>query len=124
MQSVFKSILANPCYDDQIRQIGEVERLKIELARSGVQAPIETLKRGMVLAEREEPTRDGQPKQYLKGNEFLLINPFKKSKKKKKDKKEAKRSKSVPKKEKGSKGAKSPKGKKAKKRVNSADSMM
>ena len=65
----------------------------------------------MVLAEREEPPRDGEPKKYLRGDEFLMVNPFRK-KKKKKDKKEApKRSKSISKKDK--KSSKSPKKKRA-----------
>jgi len=60
----------------------------------------------MVLAEREEPPRDGEPKKYLRGDEFLMVNPFRK-KKKKKDKKEApKRSKSTSKKDKKSKSPK------------------
>ena len=52
------------------------------MARKGVQVPIETLKRGMVLPEREEPANDG-PKKYLKGDEFLLENKNKKNKKSK-----------------------------------------
>ena len=42
-------MLANPSYDDQISQINEVEKLKVELARKGVPIPIEVLKAGMVL---------------------------------------------------------------------------
>ena len=82
MQSTFNSVLANPSYDNQIQQIDEVEKLKIELARKGIQAPIETLKRGMVLAEREQPANEG-PKKYLRGDEYLMVNPNKKSKKNK-----------------------------------------
>ena len=36
MQSTFNSVLANPSYDNQVQQIEEVEKLKIELARKGV----------------------------------------------------------------------------------------
>ena len=36
MQTVFNSVLANPNYDNQVQQIDEVEKLKIELARKGV----------------------------------------------------------------------------------------
>ena len=47
--------MANPAYDDQVEQIHEVEKLKVELARKGVQATVETLKRGMVLPDRDNP---------------------------------------------------------------------
>ena len=55
IQDEFKSVLANPAYDDQVEQIHEVEKLKVELARKGVQATVETLKRGMVLPDRDNP---------------------------------------------------------------------
>lgn len=79
-------MLANPSYDEQIDQINELEKLKLELSRKGVPVGVETLKRGMVLSEREEPPNGG-PKKYLRGDEFLMKNPNKKVKKKKDDKK-------------------------------------
>ena len=88
-----------------MQQIDEVEKLKIELARKGVQAPIETLKRGMVLPEREEPVYDG-PKKYLKGNEYLMKNPFPK---KSKGSKSLKRAGSIKKAKKRGSSPKSPK---------------
>eukprot|EP00353_Schmidingerella_taraikaensis_P017067 CAMPEP_0185623862 /NCGR_PEP_ID=MMETSP0436-20130131/60180_1 /TAXON_ID=626734 ORGANISM="Favella taraikaensis, Strain Fe Narragansett Bay" /NCGR_SAMPLE_ID=MMETSP0436 /ASSEMBLY_ACC=CAM_ASM_000390 /LENGTH=37 /DNA_ID= /DNA_START= /DNA_END= /DNA_ORIENTATION= len=36
----------------------------------------------MVLADREEPPMEGV-KRYLRGDEFLMVNPYKKKKKKK-----------------------------------------
>ena len=50
------------------------------MARKGVTINMETLKNGMVLLEREEPPISGV-KKYLRGNEFLMVNPFKKVKK-------------------------------------------
>ena len=78
--------MANPAYDAQIDQIDEVSRLKVELARDGVMIDVDTLKRGMVLPEREDPPNEG-PKRYLRGDEYLLKNPFKKKKKNKDSKK-------------------------------------
>ena len=114
IQSTFNSVLANPSYDDQVQQIDEVQKLKIELARKGVQAPIETLKRGMVLAEREKPAVEG-PRKYLRGNEFLMVNPYKKPKK---ESKSTKRRGSIKKSTRGGSPSKSPR----KKRVGSAGS--
>ena len=77
-------MVANPSYDDTMKQIAEVEKLKLDLARKGVPMNIDTLRRGMVLGEREEPANDG-PKKYLRGDEFLMVNPYKKKKKPKKE---------------------------------------
>ena len=82
IQSEFNSVLANPCYDDQAEQIAEVERLKLELARKGIHTSVDTLKNGLVLPDREEPPLDGK-KKYLRGDEFLMKNPFPKTKKSK-----------------------------------------
>ena len=83
-QNAFTAQVGNPTYDSQMKQIDEVEKLKLDLARRGVPTNIDTLRRGMVLAEREEPATDG-PKKYLRGDEFLMNNPFKKKKNKKKE---------------------------------------
>ena len=91
MQETFNSVLANPSYDSQIQQIDEVEKLKIELARKGIQAPIDTLKRGLVLPEREDQRYEDE-KRYLRGDEFLLKNPYRKVKLKMQTKKSKKRS--------------------------------
>jgi len=50
------------------------------MARSGVATDVETLRRGMMLTEREKFTNDYSRK-YLKGDEFLMVNPDKKPKK-------------------------------------------
>jgi len=60
-----------------MEQLAEVEKLKLRLARSGLQMPLETIKRGMYLPEREPPATEN-PKKYLRGDEFLMENPFKK----------------------------------------------
>ena len=91
MQETFNSVLANPSYDSQIQQIDEVEKLKIELARKGIQVPIDTLKRGLVLPEREDQRYEDE-KRYLRGDEFLLKNPYRKVKLKMTTKKSKKRS--------------------------------
>lgn len=74
---------------------------------------VETLKRGMVLSEREDPPNGG-PKKYLRGDEFLMKNPHKKVKKKKDDKKKKGGRSMSPKKARG--------GKSPKRRVGSAGS--
>ena len=74
--------MANPAYDDQVEQIHEVEKLKVELARKGVQATVDTLKRGMVLPDRDNPETSDDRK-YLRGDEFLMVNPHAKDKKSK-----------------------------------------
>lgn len=51
------------------------------MARDGIKVDVDTLKRGMVLPEREEPPNEG-PKKYLRGDEYLLKNPFRKKKNK------------------------------------------
>ena len=60
----------------------EVEKLKLDLARSGVPSDVETLRRGMMLIDREALVNENSRK-YLRGDEFLMENPNKKVKKSK-----------------------------------------
>ena len=118
-QKAFKSVLANPSYDDQQEQIAEIEKLKMSLARHNIRCPLETLKDGMFLPDREKPAEDPpeegkKPRRnYLKGDEFLMVNPYKKPKKSKAAKKGGSKRRGSP-----AKKTKSP----AKKRKNSTGS--
>ena len=59
----------------------------MELARQGVDISNKTLKRGIVIPNREERFTDAtDPPTYPNGGDFLMGNPFKKSKKNKKKK--------------------------------------
>ena len=89
----------------------------MSLARHNIRAPLETLKRGMYLPEREAPAEEHDRK-YLKGDEFLMEVPaqYRKVKKSKTTKKGGGRRKGSP-----SKKSKSP-AKKGIKRANSAGS--
>ena len=73
--------------EEQNRQIIEVEHLKMELARRGCDVANKTLKRGIVIPNREERyTESSDPPTYPSGGAFLLPNPFKQKKQKKKKK--------------------------------------
>ena len=68
----------------------EVERLKLELARENIDVPTKTLISGIVFPNRfQRHTEPGDPPTYPHEGEFLLSNPFKKSKQKKKNAKTA-----------------------------------
>lgn len=53
--------------------------MKLNLARKGVTLDIETMKRGIILADRDECAEKHEQK-YLRGDEFLPVNPHKKEK--------------------------------------------
>ena len=59
----------------------EVEKLKMELARQGVDISNATLKRGIMIPNREE--RYTEPGGYTSNGDFLMKNPFKVKKKRK-----------------------------------------
>jgi len=84
---------------------------------------LETIRRGLYLPAREAPATSEKTRKYLRGDEFLLKNPFKKPKKSKTKKGggSPSRRKSMGKKNKSPKGrSKSPK----KKRTDSASDDM
>ena len=69
------------------KQTLEVEKLKMELARQGVDISNQVLKRGIVLPNREERyTEATDPPTYPNAGAFLMENPHPKQKQKKKKK--------------------------------------
>ena len=54
------------------------------LARTGVSTDVEVVRRGIMLTDREEFTGEKHGRKYLRGDEFLMVNPDKKPKKTKK----------------------------------------
>ena len=87
----YKGVHALPMNDELDEQIREVEKMKAELARKGVDISIETLKVGMVSLNPEERFLSG-PRKYPAYGAGLPSNPFKKKNKKAKKKTGARRS--------------------------------
>ena len=81
------TLITQPIDEVMNRQVNEVEQLKMELAKHGVDMANDVLERGIVLPNREvRHTVAKIPPTYPLAGAYLMQNPFKKVKKVKKKK--------------------------------------